>query len=74
VRFDVYGATVEVRCGEEWRRGRLVQLMLGSAEWGVAFENGGWAENVALGCPEVRYVFSRKRKKVPPPHPSWRQH
>jgi hypothetical protein len=63
VRFDVYGATVEVRCDSEWRRGRLVQLMLGSAEWGVAFENGSWAENVALGGSEVRYVFSRKRKK-----------
>ena len=60
VRFDAgaYGATVEVRCEGEWHRGRLVELMRGGEHWGVAFEDGGWAEDVRLGDPDVRYVFA----------------
>ena len=60
VRFDegAYGATVEVRFDGEWYRGRLVELMRGSAEWGVAFEDGDWTEDVRLGDPDVRYVVS----------------
>ncbi|KAJ1482937.1 hypothetical protein T484DRAFT_1802382 [Baffinella frigidus] len=58
VRFDAgaYGATVEVRVAGEWCRGRLVELVRG--QWGVAFEGGGWAEDVRLGGPDVRYVFA----------------
>jgi len=60
VRFDAsaYGATVEVRVAGAWRRGRLVGLVRGSELWGVAFEDGGWAEDVRLGDPDVRYVFA----------------
>ena len=59
VRFDAsaYGATVEVRVAGAWRRGRLVDLVRGSEILGVAFEDGGWAENVRLGDPDVRYAF-----------------
>ena len=60
VRFDegAYGATVEVRFDSEWYRGRLVELFCGCEEWGVAFEDGVWAEDVRLGDPDVRCVFS----------------
>jgi hypothetical protein len=60
VRFDASacGSTVEVRCDEGWRRGRLVELVRGSEQRGVAFEDGGWAEDVRLGDAVMRYVFA----------------
>ena len=60
VRFDAgaYGETVEVRFDGEWRRGRLVELVREVELWGVAFEDGDWAENVRLGDPDMRYVFA----------------
>ncbi|KAJ1481791.1 hypothetical protein T484DRAFT_1898841, partial [Baffinella frigidus] len=60
VRFDAgaYGATVEVRVAGWWCRGRLVELVRGIDVWGVAFEDGDWAEDVRLGNPDVRYVFA----------------
>ena len=48
-----YGATggvLRVTMGREYR-GRLVELVKGGNMWGVAFENGDWAE-------DVRYVFA----------------
>jgi hypothetical protein len=48
VRFDegAYGRTVEARVADrEWRRGSLVALVKGSELWGVAFEDGDWAED-----------------------------
>ena len=65
VRFDAgaYGSTVEVRFDGEWYRGRLVELVSGSDVWGVAFENGKWAEDVSLGDPDVRYVFAGGSKR-----------
>ncbi|KAJ1492332.1 hypothetical protein T484DRAFT_1771639, partial [Baffinella frigidus] len=44
VRFDAsaFGKTVEVLVAREWRRGRLVELVRGSAQWGVVFEDGSW--------------------------------
>ena len=61
VRFDAsaYGSTVEVRFARfswKWRRGRLVELVSGSDVWGVAFEDGDWAEDVKVNSPDVRYV------------------
>ncbi|KAJ1479253.1 hypothetical protein T484DRAFT_1815033 [Baffinella frigidus] len=60
LRFDAgaYGATVEVRFDGEWCRGRLVELVKGSDQWGVAFENGGWVQDVRLGDADVRSVFA----------------
>ena len=61
VRFDAsaYGATVEVSfTNGEWYRGRLVELVRGSEQWGVAFEDGEWKEDVRLGDPNVRYMIS----------------
>jgi len=60
VRFDAstYGSTVEVRFAGRWRRGRLVELVSGSDLWGVAFEDGDWAEDVRVDSPDVRYVFA----------------
>ena len=60
VRFDAaaYGARVDVRVAGGWCGGRLVELMKGSDRWGVAFEDGDWAEDVRLGDPDVRYVFA----------------
>jgi hypothetical protein len=58
VSFDsiAYGSTVEVRFDGGGRRGRLVQLVMGSEvggdRWGIRFEDGGWAEDVKLGDPE----------------------
>ena len=59
-RFDAgaYGATVEVRFDGEWCRGRLVELVSESDVWGVAFDDGDWAEDVRLGDPDVRCVFA----------------
>ena len=61
VRFDAgaYGATVEVRFAGDWCRGRLVELVSGSDVWGVAFDDGDWAEDVRLGNPDVRYVLAK---------------
>ena len=58
VRFDAaaYHAAVEVQFDGSWYRGRLVELIKGSAVWGVAFEDGDWAEDVRLGDPAVRYI------------------
>ena len=52
VRFDAgaYGSTVEVLVAGEWRRGRLVKLVRGGEQWGVAFEDGDWAQDVRLGA------------------------
>ena len=63
VRFDAsrYGLTVEVRFAGKWRRGRLVELVRGSDLWGVAFEDGDWAEDVRVDSPDVRYVFAGGR-------------
>jgi len=75
VRFNAaaYHAVVEVQYDGSWFRGRLVELIKGSVVWGVAFEDGGWAEDVRLGDPDVRYISagggggqvraSRKRKR-----------
>ena len=50
------GAVLEVRFADGvWYRGRLVELVSGSDVWGVAFEDGDWAEDVRLGDPDVRY-------------------
>jgi len=59
VRFEksAYCSTVEVLLEGEWRRGRLVQLDRAADHWGVAFEDGGWAEDICIGHPEFRYVF-----------------
>jgi len=49
-----------------------VELIKGSVGWGVAFEDGDWAEYVRLGDPDVRYISAgrgggvragRKRKR-----------
>jgi len=60
VRFDAgaYGSRVEVRFDGEWYRGTLVELVRGSDVWGVAFEDGDWAEDVMVSSPDVRYVFA----------------
>jgi len=75
VRFDAaaYHAVVEVQYDGSWYRGRLVELIKGSVVWGVAFEDGDWAEDVRLGDTDVRYISagggggqvraSRKRKR-----------
>ena len=74
VRFDsaAYHAIVEVQYDGSWYRGRLVELIKGSVVWGVAFEDGDWAEDVRLGDTDVRYISSegggqlragRKRKR-----------
>jgi DNA-directed RNA polymerase subunit RPC12/RpoP len=74
VRFDAsaYHAVVDVQYDGSWHRGRLVELIKGSVVWGVAFEDGDWAEDVRLGDPEVRYISrgvegegpaGRKRKR-----------
>ena len=59
VRFDTgaYGSTVEVRFDGQWRRGRLVELVSGSEHWGVAFDDGDWAEIERIGGADVRYAF-----------------
>jgi DNA-directed RNA polymerase subunit RPC12/RpoP len=76
VRFDsaAYHAIVEVQYDGSWYRRRLVELIKGSVVWGVAFEDGGWAEDVRLGDTDVRYISAggggeqvragRKRKRV----------
>ena len=56
-----------------WHCGRLVELIKGSVVWGVAFEDGDWAEDVRLGDTDVRYISAgggggqvragRKRKR-----------
>ena len=58
VRFDsaAYHAIVEVQYDGSWYRGRLVELIKGSVVWGVAFEDGDWAEDVRLGDPDVRCI------------------
>ena len=63
VRFNpaAYYAVVEVQYDGLWYRGRLVELIKGSVVWGVAFEDGGWAEDVRLGDPDVRYIFAEGR-------------
>jgi hypothetical protein len=60
VRFDAgaYGATVGLRVDGEWRRGKLVELVTGGDEWGVAFDDGEWAEDVRTSSPDVRNVFA----------------
>jgi len=60
VRFDAvaYGSRVEVRFDGEWYRGTLVELVRGSDVYGVAFEDGDWAEDVIDSSPDVRYVFA----------------
>ena len=75
VRFDAaaYYAVVEVQYDGSWYRGRLVELIKGSVVWGVAFEDGDWAEDVRLGDTDVRYISAgggggqvragRKRKR-----------
>jgi len=60
VRFDdsSTASTVEVCVAGEWRRGRLVHLDMEGDVWAVAFEDGGCAEDVCLGDPDMRYVFA----------------
>lgn len=60
VRFDKasFGAEVEVLFTDDvWYRGRLVELLRGSENWGVAFHDGDWLEGVSLSSPNVRYAF-----------------
>ena len=59
VRFDAgaYRSWVGVRFDGAWYRGRLVEMVSGSDVWGVAFEDGDWAEDVRVNSPDVRYVF-----------------
>ena len=54
----VGGARVEVEFDGTWYGGMLVQLVRESELWGVAFDNGDWAEDVRLGDPDARYVLS----------------
>ena len=60
LRFDAgaFRSDVEVRVGgiAGCRRGRLVELVRGSDRWGVAFEDGSWAEDVRLGEKDVQYA------------------
>ena len=60
LRFDAsaFRSNVEVRIGgiAGFRRGRLVELVRGSDRWGVAFEDGGWAEDVRLAEKDVQYA------------------
>jgi len=58
VRFDsaAYHGIVEVQYDGSWYRGRLMELIKGSVVWGVAFEDGDWAEDVRLGDPDVRHI------------------
>ena len=58
VRFDptAYHAAVEEQYDGVWYPGGLVKLIKGSAVWGVAFENGDWAEDVRLGDPDMRHI------------------
>jgi uncharacterized Zn-finger protein len=58
VRFDAATcyAAVEMQYDGSWYRGRLVELIKGSMVWGVAFEDGDWAEDVRLGDTDVRYI------------------
>ena len=62
VRFDAaaYHAVVEVQYDGSWFRGKLVELIKGSVVWGVAFEDGDWAEDVRLGDPDVRYISAER--------------
>ena len=66
VRFDAaaYRAVVEVQYDGVWYRGRLLELIKGSGVWGVAFEDGDWAEDVRLGDPDVRYISAEGRQEV----------
>ena len=66
LRFDAgaYGSTVEVRVAGEWRRGRLVELVKGGDVWGVAFEDGGWVEDVLINSPDVRYAFTGRGARL----------
>ena len=62
VRFDAaaYHAVVEVQYDGSWYRGRLVKLIKGSVVWGVAFEDGDWAEDVRLGI-RMRHIRKGSR-------------
>ena len=35
-----------------------MELVRGGQQWGVAFEDGDWVEDVRLGDPDVRSVFA----------------
>jgi DNA-directed RNA polymerase subunit RPC12/RpoP len=61
VRFDAASShgRVEVHYDGSWYRGRLVELIKGSVVWGVAFDDGDWAEDVRLGDPDVRVIDAR---------------
>ena len=74
VRFDAaaYHAVVEVHYDVSWYRRSLVELVNGSVVWGVASQDGDWAEDVRLGDQDVRYITAgvegemqagRKRKR-----------
>ena len=74
VRFDAaaYHAVVEVHYDVSWYRRSLVELVNGSVVWGVASQDGDWAEDVRLGDQDVRYISAgdgggvqagRKRKR-----------
>lgn len=53
-----YGSAVEVHVAEGWCRARLVELVWGSDQWVVAFDDGGWADDVILGDADLRYAFA----------------
>ena len=66
VRFDAaaYHAVVEVQYDGSWFRGKLVELIKGSMVYGVAFEDGDWAQEVRLGDTDVRYISAGDGREV----------
>jgi len=66
VRFDASAdeSPVEVRFDGEWRRGSMVGLVRGGDVWGMAFEDGEWAEDVSINSPDVRHVFAGRGAKL----------
>ena len=47
-----------------WYRGRPVELIKGSMVYGVAFEDGDWAQEVRLGDTDVRYISAGDGREV----------
>jgi len=55
ISLDGAHTPVKVQYDGSWFRGRQVELIKGGVVWGVAFEDGDWAEDVQPGDSEVRY-------------------
>ncbi|KAJ1469137.1 hypothetical protein T484DRAFT_1852791 [Baffinella frigidus] len=71
VRFDegAYGRTVEARVADrEWRRGSLVALVKGSELWGVAFEDGDWAEDARFVHADINLEEHKDAKDAMKPY------